>query len=332
MKEEESGLLCASYIGLPEDHTAFQLHGSPNCYNASKNVTRYFCGQCGSNVYLQDLNYGELDLCTGVLEKGDGILDLQDHIFVTDTKDGGLSDWIPDLKAWEGFSKQSKQIQCGRKAPSEEPSDTSPEMQGYCQCKGVQFKITRPNESSKNLSSTSCDLLTPYYTGSQKKSNDTKWWLCENNTKYLAGTCACDSCRISSGFDIQTWAFVPKVNIMNINGEPISFDVGSLKQYRSSDGVYREFCGRCGATVFWRSDDRPELIDVSVGLLDAKEGSRAESWLSWRTDRVSFEEEAHKKDLIARLSTGLKIWGESKSTSSTEDPQTWVTSGLQQPS
>ncbi|CAJ2503617.1 Uu.00g110110.m01.CDS01 [Anthostomella pinea] len=66
--------------------------------------------------------------------------------------------------------------------------------------------------------------------------------------------------------------------------------------YRSSSGVVREFCDRCGATVFWHDGDRPELIDVSVGLLDAAEGARAESWLElegqerWRSGQGAWLE------------------------------------------
>ena len=81
-----------------------------------------------------------------------------------------------------------------------------------------------------------------------------------------------------------------------------------MKSYASSEGVTREFCGTCGATVFWHCDERPDLIDVSVGLFDPEQGARVEGWLDWWTDRVSFEELAHSKDLVASLADGLKRW------------------------
>ena len=68
-----------------------------------------------------------------------------------------------------------------------------------------------------------------------------------------------------------------------------------LRSYESSPGVMREFCPTCGATVFWHDKHRPELIDVSVGLLDAPEGARAEEWLEWWLARVSFEEDAGRE-------------------------------------
>ena len=58
-----------------------------------------------------------------------------------------------------------------------------------------------------------------------------------------------------------------------------------LTSYESSPGDLREFCINCGATIFWHDKWSPDLINVSVGLL------RAEEWLDWWTDRVSFSED-----------------------------------------
>ncbi|KAH7379057.1 Mss4-like protein [Cadophora sp. MPI-SDFR-AT-0126] len=145
---------------------------------------------------------------------------------------------------------------------------------------------------------------------------DEMWWI--RGDRYLAGTCACRSCRLASGFEIQEWTFVPKSNIF-FNTQagknpPLDFaDEGIksvLKSYESSEGVVREFCGKCGATVFWRKW-RSELIDVSVGLLEAEEGARAEKWLEWWTERVSFEEGAvaHGRSLVDGLQKGIAAWG-----------------------
>lgn len=293
----QSGLLCNSYATLPKS-SQFVVNGPIEVFKSSERVSRYFCNHCGANVYIED--GPDPDICTGVFEKADGIVELKTHIFVPDSRDGGLSDWIPSVDAYEGFSENSKVLNNDWKehVKTTEPQSNS-ELQAYCQCKGVRFKITRPNESSDTLNVPPCDLSGP----------TEKWWLCENGTKYLAGTCACHSCRLASGFDIQAWAFVPKANILQLNGEPLDFKMGTLKRYNSSEGTYREFCSRCGATVFWHAERRPGLIDVSVGLLAAEEGARAESWLGWKTERVSFEEEAQNKALIEKLGTGLKEWG-----------------------
>jgi hypothetical protein len=157
--------------------------------------------------------------------------------------------------------------------------------------------------------------------------SDEKWWI--QGDKYLAGTCACKSCRLISGFEIQTWAFVPRDNIsIFIPGDSElkaldfkSLPAGVLKSYQSSGRAVRDFCGGCGATVFWRDVSDPSVIDVSVGLLRAEEGARAESWLCWWTGRVSFLEEvqtgrsgpfaAAAQTLIDKLSIGMKAGGTS---------------------
>ncbi len=295
----QSGQLCITNASLPTG-TEFEVKGPLECYKASEALSRFFCKNCGANVYLEDTD-AKKEICTGLLEKADGVLRLDYHIFVADTKDGGLSDWVPGVDAWEGFSEVSKKVDAGRKGDSKKASsDKDQESHAHCHCKGVSFKITRPDESYANTTA----------------PGDAAWWLRENGTKYLGGTCACNDCRLASGFDIQTWAFVPKTKISQLDGKPLDFSAGTLKRYDSSEGVYREFCSKCGATVFWHSDSRPGVIDVSAGLLDAEEGARAESWLDWKTESVSFEEEAQNKDLIQKLSAGLKRWGEIKGSSS----------------
>ena len=309
----QSGLLCASYATLPKG-AEFEVHGPLEFYKASETVFRFFCGHCGANVYVEDTATEDRDICTGVLEGAEAVVvRLKRHIFVADSRDGGLCDWIPDVEAWEGFSNVGRKWDAGWKkdGPKARPKGDG-ELQAYCRCKGVRFKITRPDESSANLTAPRGDIVGPPTTEPDGSKDDGAWWLRENGTKYLGGTCACDECRLASGFDIQAWAFVPKANISQLNGEPLDFGAGTLKRYDSSEGVYREFCRKCGATVFWHSDSRPELIDVSAGLLDAEEGARAESWLGWETERVSFQEEAQNKDLISRLSAGLKRWGKTE--------------------
>lgn len=296
----------------------FEVSGPLELYKASENVFRFFCGNCGANVYIEDSNFEARDICTGVLEKAEGVVRFERHIFVVDTKDGGLSDWIPGFDAWEGFSKVTKKLDGDWKAGPKAGPERAQELHAYCRCKGVEFKITRPDASSATGTAPRGDIVGPPTTGQDNPKEDAAWWLRDNGTKYLGGTCACNECRLASGYDIQAWAFVPKANIFQRDGTPLDFGAGTLKRYGSSDGVHREFCGRCGATVFWHSDSRPGLIDVSAGVLDAEEGARAESWLGWQTERVSFGEEAQNRDLISRLGAGLKRWGEARVVSSAE--------------
>ncbi|KAF4630222.1 hypothetical protein G7Y89_g7917 [Cudoniella acicularis] len=57
--------------------------------------------------------------------------------------------------------------------------------------------------------------------------------------------------------------------------------IGTLAYYQSSPGVQRYFCKVCSATVFYAWDERPETVDVAVGLLEASDGARTEAFLSW---------------------------------------------------
>ncbi len=302
----QSGLLAVSYATLPEGTTDIRFEGPVAEYRSSETVTRSFCSHCGANVLFQDFNEPRPDISTGIFDKTNGVVELRSHIFLPDTKDGGLSAWVSDVPAFEGYPNRSKRVQYSDSRGSTSALIGDTELKAYCHCKGVQFKISRPNRASKELSSPWPDLQKPYIFGPPENKDDVKWWLRANDAKYLAGTCVCSSCRLASGFDIQTWAFIPKANIFQSNGDPLSFDIGTLKQYKSSEGTFREFCSKCGATVFWHCDQRPDLIDVSVGLLDASDGARSETWLEWWTDRVSFEEEAHNRGLVSRLSAGLK--------------------------
>ncbi|KAL7621188.1 hypothetical protein AAE478_008505 [Parahypoxylon ruwenzoriense] len=221
-------------------------------------------------------------------------------------------------------------------------------LEAHCHCKTVQFRITRPNASSRLPQSNFPDLVYPYCSTPREvytNPRNEKWWLRSppggnpeaEPTRYIAGTCACRSCRVASGFEIQTWAFVPRSNIFfyvsppsSTTGTapatmPLDFNTlppGILQSYESSPGVRREFCPRCGATVFWRDRWRPDIVDVSVGLLDAREGARAESWLDWWTERVSFAEDAGNgrvgsvarwaEGLVENLEGGLRRWGEER--------------------
>lgn len=92
---------------------------------------------------------------------------------------------------------------------------------------------------------------------------------------------------------------------------PFSREAGTLKKYRSSAEATRFFCETCGATVFWDGDVRPGLIDVAVGLMDAEEGARAETWLEWRTERISYREDSEGRaiELVEAVEKAIGAWG-----------------------
>lgn len=306
-----SGLLCVSHVLLPLGSSVLQMNGQPCCYRTLQ--TRYFCGHCGCSLYQEKEDSGAIGISTGTLDT-DGFIEMSQHMFVADTIDGGLSRWIPNGLSGKERQDESNQLDCATRpelsGTLRERSKPTRHLKGYCHCRGVQFTITRPNETPGIRNVPWPDVIMPYHSKSPENGGNVKWWLRANNTKYLAGICACNSCRLGSGYDSQTWAFIPKVNITRLGGEGMNYASGTLRRYESSTRIYREFCQICGATVFWHSSDRPSIVDVSVGLLDSERGARAEDWLEWWTERVSFEELALNKKYIAMLSKGLREWGE----------------------
>lgn len=273
-----TGQLFLSSFTLPASAgNSLQIVGEPVAYKTSDYLTRYFCGQCGASIYNHESKSDSNHIASGIVDKSEGLVEFREQIFVGDTKDGGLSICLEGIH-WSGHPGQSERLELTSKPALDKTSSnrTSAEevLECYCRCGGVQFSITRPNQSSSEVSSPPSDILVPYHSHKSQKIEDHAWWLRANGTKYFAGTCACNSCRLSSGYDIQAWAFVPKSNIRQKNGEELDYSMGTLKQYSHSKGAYRNFCGTCGAAVFWHDDERPGVVDVSAGILDADEGDR----------------------------------------------------------
>lgn len=299
-----TGLICTSYYLLQYKPALHQVQE----YREFPQLSRFFCASCGCHVFARSGKQYLLASGTLVAEDAPPVQSIQ-HWKVDDTRDGGLSTFLsgPTTNNDCRLKAVGQEETTTHEELSELPNaSTSPnELHARCHCGGIEFFLTRPDKSSFQASSPWPDLLVPYHSKSAEYLVNIKWWLRARGTKYLAGTCACPSCRLGSGFPIQAWAFVPKSNIFHAGYLPLEFNRGATQQYVSSPGVYREFCGRCGATVFWHNDGRPTLIDVSVGLLQG-DGAKALSWLDWASDRVSFSEMAIQKDLVSLLEKGLR--------------------------
>ncbi|TVY84924.1 hypothetical protein LSUE1_G002979 [Lachnellula suecica] len=321
--------LCDSYRRISDSYDISYISASMDiepsdyalkAYKVSPNFTAYFCSSCGAHVLGKGNGRESWYLATGIWDRTEGIIEWTGCMWVEDTLDGGISVWFRNieesdgskraLKRWVRQAGESELIPEGtlEVLPEKEKKKGTENLKAQCLCGGVKFYITRPNAASKAVRSPFPDLMKPYHSTSSANPENETWWLRDNESKYLAGTCACASCRLASGFEIQPWAFVPLCNIFHEDGTPLDFERGTLKRYESSKGVWREFCGTCGATVFWHCEERSGLIDVSVGLFDPSEGARAEGWLEWWTGRVSFAEMAVSKSLVASLEKGLKEW------------------------
>ena len=77
---------------------------------------------------------------------------------------------------------------------------------------------------------------------------------------YPATLCHCTSCRRAAGAHAVGWFTVAAENFSYLSSLPAL--------YRSSPGVRREFCARCGTPITYRCDPRPREVDITIGSLD----------------------------------------------------------------
>lgn len=174
---------------------------------------------------------------------------------------------------------------------SKELQTTKSELRAQCHCGGVSFTIARPSK----------DFIT---------SPASKGWLSDTDkNKWLASMDLCDDCRLVTGTNVLAWMFVP---IDHVTPRlPKDLLIGTAKSYRSTEDVNRVFCGTCGATVFYHCDERPDIMDVAMGILRAPEGAMAEDWSVWRAGRPSWPENGKRyhAGFSGALIEGMKRWG-----------------------
>jgi hypothetical protein len=71
--------------------------------------------------------------------------------------------------------------------------------------------------------------------------------------------CHCDSCRRQRSSPVATFVMVPKA--------ALRFTCGQPKEFASSPGVRRSFCGDCGSPIAYRTERRPDIVDLFAGSL-----------------------------------------------------------------
>lgn len=75
----------------------------------------------------------------------------------------------------------------------------------------------------------------------------------------------------------------------------------SWLRWYDADERQRGFCGRCGASVFWREAAEPEIVSIAAGTLDEPTGLRISEqiWVDSAGDyyQLSAEGEKHSEGL-----------------------------------
>ncbi|KAK5130981.1 hypothetical protein LTR08_001392 [Meristemomyces frigidus] len=322
-----TGTLCLAAASLPKQYEpAKSLVAKLQAYKFSERWRWFFCAQCGTHMLQSDMYDGgspngslSWNIATGTLEQVEGVVDVKGHGFIVDTLDGGFSDFLQVIRdkkveRWSYDLEKEETLPGYWLSPKMPKVDITPteRLHAHCKCNGINLWIARPSERSAMGEASWRDVTAPHDSDVPNPAEKI-WWIRGGGKKYFAGVCTCNSCRLASGMEWVEWAFVPTIDItLDADGKiPFSRDFGTLKSYRSSERATRYFCGTCGAIVFWNGNDRLELIDVAVGLLDAAEGARAESWLEWRTKYVSYREDAmpRAESLTLAVEAGLEGYG-----------------------
>ncbi|EXJ57624.1 hypothetical protein A1O7_07973 [Cladophialophora yegresii CBS 114405] len=308
-----TGSLGAWYVSLTGSPSEESLSNAI-AYKTSEKYTRFFCKKCGCNAFLRSDRDGSWAACSGVVEMEQtegmtGRLSVQknisrvlSHIYVGDGKDGGIAPFLTklgdrDVPCYNTMPGEDgaevlkkRELQQLRETllhqPASETRDRGEAIEASCHCGSCQLHIAPP----------------PYEVWSNG------WYVPKgDHNKYYARFCGCRSCRLTLGFTLQPWTYIPPSQIYTVNDEPIVFgpkarettQIEKLKHYQSSEFVLRSFCIVCGATMYYQSFERPYIIDVSVGVLRSRFGNiMAGEWLEWDRGIVSKRNECVDEELV----------------------------------
>lgn len=81
--------------------------------------------------------------------------------------------------------------------------------------------------------------------------------------------CHCPSCRKASGTAFAANAPVVRKNFRILGGSE------ALKEFESSPGKYRVFCGNCGSPIYVRMAAAPDILRIRLGSLDTPFAGKA---------------------------------------------------------
>jgi hypothetical protein len=81
--------------------------------------------------------------------------------------------------------------------------------------------------------------------------------------------CHCSLCRKMSGSAFSSGSTIPTASFRFVAGEDL------LKEWESSPGYHRVFCGRCGSPILKKKDKDPEHLRFRPGTLDSDPGLKA---------------------------------------------------------
>jgi hypothetical protein len=301
---------CRFSIGAPcVFHTKFPGVAKPDFIAPSSeaNIKDYksgdlstwkFCATCGAHVASHPAGKNWVFSTSIFTDHSPSNFYIGRHIFSKSNQDGGIAHMLPyvggrelaDINPPEGDPRGELVM-----AEPEVGQHGEDRLRAQCHCGGVSFTFGRPTEEDRKD-----DMVNKYIS----PSDENKW---------LATFDVCNDCRLVNGNHVVGWTFIPTW-ICEPSIKP-DLKIGTAKTYSSSPGVLRAFCGECGATVFYWTEERRMgsdrgIVDVATGILRAPEGSMAQNWLTWRS-RLAHPESGREFDtvFVDALIEGSKKWG-----------------------
>ncbi|KAH8204257.1 hypothetical protein TruAng_001543 [Truncatella angustata] len=218
------------------------------------------------------------------------------HTFPKSAPGGGIVHWLSEVAGKEVLHLSSGTQDLPEECQQEIGSDGEERLRARCCCGGVSFTIPRPTQKIMDD-----DYMRKYVS----PTDPNKW---------KAFLDLCRDCGRLSGTSVVPWLLVPRTALEP--EVPPDLTLGSIKTYKSSEPTTRGFCGVCGATVFLATTDRmpterQAILNVAMGVLRAPEGVTAGNWVSWRTAKVAWADDARRydADFTNALLVGHEDWG-----------------------
>ncbi len=100
-----------------------------------------------------------------------------------------------------------------------------------------------------------------------------------NGEPMAVSHCHCTYCRRATGAPFITWITLPAA--------AYTLSAGTPAFYHSTDTVRRGFCGACGTTLSYGSNDHADEVDVSAAALDDPEAVMPDDHL-WVGSQLSW--------------------------------------------
>ena len=92
--------------------------------------------------------------------------------------------------------------------------------------------------------------------------------------------CHCRTCRRAAAAPSVAWA------IFAASG--FAFTAGAPRYFRSSPHIERGFCAQCGTPLVYRSERRPNVVDVTTVSLDTPEPFAPHREI-WTEEKLAWE-------------------------------------------